>query len=101
MIYYARYLRRECIISGGVFNSWQSSVKRISHRQSREKGGRSRDADCAYTQRIWMIFTLNDISAHHTQRVITSCKEAACRVATALEQSIFTLPPLRSMARLF
>src|SRR6184192_2007445 len=73
----------------------QSSVKRIGHRQLREKGERSRDADCAYTQRIWMIFTLNDISAHRTQRVITSCKGAVCRVATALEQWIFTLPPLR------
>src|SRR6266487_1953171 len=55
-------------------------------------------AHCASSILLWMIFVLNDIFVHPTQRVTTLCRGTACRAITDWVQWIFILRQLLSMA---
>src|SRR5438270_123488 len=57
----------------------------------RKKGGRSRETDCAYSIDLWTTSALNGIFALPTQKVITSCRAAACRVIIAWALLVFTV----------
>src|ERR1700674_2273674 len=60
----------------------QNKDDTYAHMCADKKGVRS--LHCA--RMAWMIFVLSGISAHHTRKAITLCKEPACRPTIALAQ---------------